>query len=443
MSKKFLLILAVVVFSLVSVNLYAETVYSLRDLCKIADKNALKIKIAQDDIYISKQEKQRALSVLLPRLTAIGATNRTFTEYDNQIPDRKMNSIKDTDTLGLQLDQSFTLNGKELIALKVTKDEIEKNEYNLESTKSNYMFQISKTYYQILSAKKNLDISKSDLKRLEKHRNSVNEKLKVGTVTKTALFRAEAELSKAQTNLLRADNNLKFAKASLKNLVDLEDDFSLSENQSFNFKDYRISFDEFIKDAINNRAELKSVQKTCEVAKKTIKYERGSYWPKISIKGTYGDSDIVSDHDGGVYRNYNSETNVTEKSVEASFAFTIFDGGLRKAQINQAIARKRQAEAALIDTKNQIILESKQAWFEFETAKSTLTTLNDELRSAKENFNAVTMQFEYGLSDSVDMMDADTLLVSAERKLADAEYTYILSVLDMIRIKGGLLKLLL
>ena len=442
MSKKFLLILAVVVFSLVGVNLYAETVYSLNDLCKIADKNALKIKIAQDDIYISEQEKQRALSVLMPRLTAIGATNRTFTEYENQIPNRKMSSIKDTETLGLQLDQSFTLNGKELIALKVTKDEIEKNEYNLESTKSNYMFQISKTYYQILSAKKNLDISKSDLKRLEKHRNSVNEKLQVGTVTKTALFRAEAELSKAKTNLLRADNNLKFAKASLKSLVDIEDDFSLTENQSFNFKDFSISFNELIEEAINNRAELKSVQKTCEVAKKTIKYERGSYWPKISIKGTYGDSEILTDHDS-MYRIYNSETNVTEKSVEASFAFTIFDGGLRKAQINQAIARKRQAEATLIDTKNQIILESKQAWFEFETAKSTITTLNDELRSATENFNAVTMQFEYGLSDSVDMMDADTLLVSAERKLADAEYTYVLSVLDMIRIKGGLLKLLL
>ncbi|MCK5096461.1 MAG: TolC family protein, partial [Desulfobacteraceae bacterium] len=331
---------------------------------------------------------------------------------------------------------------KELIALKVTKNEIKKNEYNLESTKSNYMFDISKAYYQILSSKKNLEISNADVKRLEKHRNSVKEKLQVGTVTKTALFRTEAELSRAKTNFLRAENNLKFAKASLKNLVDIDEEFSLLDNRYFYFKDFEISFESLVKEAIENRSELKSGQKTCEIAKQTIRYERGSYWPTISIKGIYTDSEIISDHDSN-YRPYNSETNVKEQSIEASFSFTIFDGGLRKAQINQAIARKRQAEAALSNTRNQIILESKKAWYDFETAKSTLKTLNDELKSANENFNAVTMQFEYGLSDSVDMMDASTLLVSAQRTLAEAEYTYVLSVLDMIRIKGGLLKLLL
>ncbi|MCK5311647.1 MAG: TolC family protein, partial [Desulfobacteraceae bacterium] len=432
MYKKLYLILSLVVFSLFSSNLYAQTVYSLYDLCKIADKNALRIKIAKDDLYISEQEKKRALSVLMPRLTAIGIKNRTFTEYDNQIMDRKMNSIKDTETLGLQLDQSFTLNGKELIALNVTKDEIKKNEYNLESTKSNYLFDISRVFYQILSANKNIDISKADVKRLEKHRNSVKEKLQVGTVTKTALFRAEAELSKAKTNFLKAENNLKFAKASLKNLVDIDEEFVLLDNRYFYLHDFDLSFDELVKEAIANRPELKSVQKTCEVANKTIKYERGSYWPKISIKGTYGDSEMISDHDSE-YRFFNSETNVTEQSIEASFSFTLYDGGLRKAQINQAIARKRQAEATLIETQNQIILEAKKAWFDFETAKSTLKTLDHELKSANENFNAVAMQFEYGLSDSVDMMDAATLLVSAERKLADAEYKYVVSVLDMIR----------
>ena len=442
MNKKLYLIIGFIVLSLFSSNLYAQTVYSLYELCKIADKNALKIKIAQDDLYISELEKKRALSVLMPRLTAFGIKNRAFTEYGNQIPDRKMNATNDTESLGLQLDQSFTLNGKELIALKVTKNEIEKNKYNLETSKSDYMFEISTVYYQILSAKKNLEICKADVKRLLKHRNSVDEKLQVGTVTKTALFRAEAELSKSKTNFLSAENSLKLAKASLKNLVDIDEEFILLDNRYFYFKDFKLSFDQLINEAINNRPEIKSIQKTCEIANKTVAYERGSYWPTISIKGMYTDSKIISDHDSQ-YRFFNSETNVKEKSIEASFSFTLFDGGLRKAQISQAIARKRQAEAALTDTKNKIILESKKAWYEFQTAKSTIETLNDELRSAKENFNAVTMQFEYGLSDSVDMMDAATLLVSAERKLADAEYKYVVSVLDMIRIKGGLLELLL
>ena len=441
MHKKLLFIFTVFFISIISSYLTAEPIYSLSELCKIANTNALQIKISKDDLKISELEKKRALSVLLPSLTAFGSKNRTYTKYDDQLRNYKMDNTTDTETIGIQIDQSFTLNGKELIALKVTKDEIEKSEFNLETTKSNYMFEVATAYYQVLSANKNLDIFLSDVKRLEKHRNSVNEKLQVGTVTKTALYRAEAELSKAKTNLLRAENNLKFSKESLKNLVDIKEDFSVSDNREFYSNDFKITFENLIKDALENRTELKSVQKNLEIANKTISYERGSYWPKLSIQGTYGDSEIISDKDD--YDDLDRETNAREKSLQASVSFTIFDGGLRRAQISQAIARKRQADAVLVDTRNKITLESKKAWFDYETAKSTLVTLDDELTSATENFNAVTMQFEYGLSDSVDMMDADTLLVSAQQRLAEAEYTYILTILDMVRIKGGLLELLL
>lgn len=442
MNKKLFSIIVVVVFCLFSSNLYAETVYSLYDLCKIADSNAIKIKIAQDNLYISKQDKKRALAVLIPTLSAFGSKNRTSSEYENPTPIYKMDGTKDTDTLGIRVDQSFTLNGKELTALKVTKDEIEKTEYNLEATRSNYMFEIAKNYYQILSAKKNVDISFADVKRLEKHKNSVNEKLQVGTVTKTALFRAEAEYSKSKTNLLKAQNAFNLAKASLKNLVDVEEDFSLVEEQLFYLKGSEFSYDSLIKEAIENRPELKSVTKTQEVAKKTISYERGSYWPTISFIGMYTNSDVDSNYDPQ-FSAYDSETDLKEKSIEAKVTFTIFDGGLRSAQVKQAIARKRQADAGLIDATNEIILESKKAWYDFQTAKSTIETLKDELKSASENFNAVTMQFEYGLADSVDMMDADALLVTAQRKLAEAEFDYEVTVLDIFRIKGKLLELLL
>ncbi len=442
MNKKIFLAVTIMVFSLLSSNLYAQTVYSLYDLCKIADKTSRKIKIARDNLYISELDKKRAIAVLMPRLTAFGTKNRNFRKFDDPIAITKMDGITDTETLGLQLDQSFTLNGKELIAFKVTKDQIEKNEYELESTRSDYLFAVAQIYYRILSAEKNLDISKAGVKRLLKHKNSVKEKLDVGTVAKTALFRAEAEHSKAKTNLLISENELNFAKASLKNLVDIEDNFSLIEEKYFYLKGFELSFENLIKSALKNRPEIKSIEKNQDIAEKTIRYEQGDYWPVLSIKGVYSNSEIISEYDSN-YSIYDNETNVINKSIEAKLEFTIFDGGLRRAEIRQAIARKRQADAILIDVKNNIVLESKNAWFDFQTAKSSIETLKDELKSAKENLNAVAMQFEYGLSDSVDMMDADTLFVSAQRELAHAEYTYELSIINLIRIKGELLNLLL
>jgi outer membrane protein len=107
------------------------------------------------------------------------------------------------------------------------------------------------------------------------------------------------------------------------------------------------------------------------------------------------------------------------------------------------MANERKARQAWLLEEKMIILESKVSFLEFETARNTLINLQDELKSAQENFNAVQMQFKYGMADSIDMMDANTLLVQAERRISDAEYTYYLAVLKILYTKGELLNYLL
>ena len=53
------------------------------------------------------------------------------------------------------------------------------------------------------------------------------------------------------------------------------------------------------------------------------------------------------------------------------------------------------------------------------------------------------MQFKYGMADSIDIIDANTLLVSAQRRISDAQFIYYLSVLQILYTKNELSKLLL
>jgi outer membrane protein len=70
--------------------------------------------------------------------------------------------------------------------------------------------------------------------------------------------------------------------------------------------------------------------------------------------------------------------------------------------------------------KKEIALEVKAAHLELATQKGILSFLEDQLLFARENYHAVSRQFEVGLADSLDVLDANTLLVSAERKAAAA-----------------------
>ncbi len=407
----------------------AQTSYSLYDLCRIANDNAEQITIAREDVFIARQEEKRALSVLIPRLSAFAS----HTNYDNESMNRP-----DVTSTGIKFTQSFTLNGKELIALDVTRRSIEEKELSLDSIRSQYLLQISQVYFQILSAMRNFEIAQADLIRLEKHRNAVTEKVNVGSLTKTALYRAEAELSSSKTQLVRAKNAVSQARAALKNLVEIEDSFTVSKADVLKISEFKCTPKEIRERALANRPEIQESLKQIDIARKTIRYEKSDYWPRITIEGGYTDTRARYGMGNASVTNSDDQFSITGELV-----FTLYDGGLRNGTIQQALARERKASNALAMQKRSILFEVEQAFLEFETTKSVLITLKDELKAARENFNAVNMQFEYGMADSVDIMDANTLLVSAERKIAEARYTYTLSVLKIIYTQGDLLDFLL
>lgn len=416
-------------FILSSSSVSGQTSYSLHDLAKLADQHSETIKIAEDDVFIAQQDKIRALSVLIPRATAYGAA----THYKH--PDM---AAPNTLTLGMKLTQSFTLNGKELIAYDVTKDRIVTSKLLLESARSQYFFQVAQNYYNILSAKGFFEIALADVKRLETHKSAVNEKLAVGNVTKTDLYRANAELSKAMTEKVKAENTIMSTRASLQNLVEIDPGFTLQDDSILGDKTYLFSVQEIQTQALQNRPEIKEADKNIEILQKTIKFEKSNYWPSISLEAGYKETDIEYDA---------SPSDISDDTedlyVSGELVFTLYDGGLRKADIAKAATDLRKAKQALSLQKKKVVLESEISFLDHETAKRTLINLEDELQSAQENFNAVKMQFEYGMADSIDIMDANTLLVSAQRRILDARYVYYLSVLKILYTKGELVDFLL
>jgi len=408
---------------------FCQKMYSLHELAQLANIHSETIKIAQDDVYIAEQDKARALSVLIPRATGYGSLN----EYKNDNI-----AAPDTIAMGVKLTQSFTLNGKELIALDVTKRFIETKEFSLESIRSQYFLQVAQAYFNILSAQRFLEIAQSDVKRLETHKDAVKEKLSVGNVTKTDLFRAAAELSKSLTEQVVAENNVLKSKASMHNLVEIEEDFDVVKEDIKNLENYNDTLEDIQNHALKNRAEIKEAKKKVDIAKKTIKFEKSDYWPTIALEAGYKETDIKYDF---APRDVNDDTE--DLYIKGELVLTLYDGGLRKAEVRQAVAEWRKATNNLVLQEKNIKLDSKISFLDFTAAQSALLNLQDELISAQENFNAVQMQFKYGMADSIDMMDANTLLVTAQRRILEAKYVYFLSVLKIIYTKGDLISYLL
>jgi outer membrane protein len=108
--------------------------------------------------------------------------------------------------------------------------------------------------------------------------------------------------------------------------------------------------------------------------------------------------------------------------------------------VREARARERQSALAYDDFKKSVGIEVASAYLDLVTQKGTLKYLEDQVVYARDNFNAVAKQFEFGLAQSLDVMDANTLLVTAERNLSEAVYNYQFAILKMKKATGTLLK---
>ncbi len=440
MKKKLLLITCLLLVFIPHTGHTLE--YSLDDLYRLALERSETIRIAEEDLYISKRQRDRARAVLFPTLSAFGSHTR-FTgekwlssyllqpDYNNQ--------------WGLRLDQSVSLSGREYTALQMTGKGIKRSRLDLVAIKEDYLYGLATSYYGLLKAKKALEIAGVNVERLTRHRDAAKARLRVGEVTKTALLRAEAELAGAHSDLIKTENSKRLASAVLAKMAGVgngfdvkepgfEKDLSIQKEEALDLLrgDCSLTMMDCLKErALSERAEIKATAILKEIAGDEVKYARGAYWPRLSLEGVY-------------LRDENEPKGSLDQNERIygvlKLEFPFFEGGLRVAEVQQAKARFRQAGQSLSDIGHSIEIEVEDAYLNLQTVSAILDQLKAEVAYALDNYNAVTKQFKYGLTDSIDIIDANTLLVSAERKLSNVQYDYRLAILGLQRATGTMLK---
>lgn len=438
-----LLVILCLVTSLISTeHACAIQEFTLEELYAIALENSEKIKFSEEELSISERVKDKAISVLLPKLSGFGG----YTKYSEDNFSFTGTVIQpDTATLwGIRLDQSFSLSGREITALNISSKGIEKSKYDLFAAKESYLMSLSSAFYDVLKAKKIVDIARANVERLTKHRDAALVRLKVGEVTKTALLRAEAELSGASSELVRAENNLKLTKVVLSRVAGLYEEFDIKEHFQSPLEDVHIidlkllqadctqpAVECLKRTAFAQRAELISLEIQKRIAEEQVKYAKGAYFPTVTVEGVWLRRD---EEPASAFLNKES----VYGAIKINFPF--FEGGLRKAEVREAEARNRQASLLYDDIRKSIGVEVENAYLDFITLRGVLKSLRDQMAFAKDNFNSVTRQFEFGLANSIDVMDANTLLISAERQYSDAVYNFQVSTIRLKKVTGTLLK---
>ncbi len=397
--------------------------YTLEELYRIGMRQSEKVKISGENVAIADSGTYKALSALLPKATAFGAG----TQFSGEKTTATGTIIQPhtQGNWGVRVDETLSLSGREFTSYSQSKDNVLKSRYDFRSFQEDFLLTLSLAYFDFLKARKGLEIADSNVERLTKYREAAKTRLKAGEVTKTTVLRAEGELSGALSDQIKARNFYESSRVNLARLVGIERDFQIREISVV--EQETAPLDILKEKALKNRPDVKSVETQVQIADKQVDVSKGAYWPSVSLSGVYAGTDQDP-----------ATPTINRESTYGALTlnFPLFEGGLRVAEVRESQAKYRQAEFQYRDFVKSVNLEVENTYLDLIAQKGIYKSAQDQLAYAEDNIRAVAKQFEFGLASSLDVIDANNLLISAQKLMADATYNYQFFILRLQRVTG-------
>ena len=402
--------------------------FTLEEIYKRVFQRNEEVQISRKSIFHAEEERKRARSTVLPLL-------RATVKYDHS-PEEKgeqrgasgepfLLQPRHSYETRLTLEQPLYAGGKNSAGIQIAEKEIEVAKQDLNLSIESSLFRTAEVFYEVLKAQKNLEAQKRNGERLREHRRLSDLRFRVGEVTESILLRAEAELAGAKAEFVSLENDLMVLRRELQILADLPENFGLVEPPIPDVPNKKDSA--FLELAFEKRNDVIRSLKQEKISEERVNFARGNFLPSLSLEGTYW------------YRGQDPKsTFFIEDSwmVGARFEFPLFEGGLRKAELAQALSNVEQARLESAKLKREVDIEVTRASLTLESVTRQLESRRDQVRFAQKNYEMVSKQFTYGLVTNVDLLDANQTLIEAERDVITAAFDRHVAILTLQKSVG-------
>jgi outer membrane protein TolC len=222
-----------------------------------------------------------------------------------------------------------------------------------------------------------------------------------------------------------ARNNFQVAKLALGRAI------GLPLGQEFELAD-QLPYSEInpptVEDALNvaykSRSDFRSALNSEKSAAQTLSAARGERYPVAAVNGDYGDIGPTFGHSHGDF------------SFQAGISVPIFTGGRIKGDITQAEAELHQRKAEAENIRGQVDYDVRTAFLNLNAAKEQVTVAKQNVNLADETLARSKDRFTSGVTDSVEVVQAEQSLASANDQYITSLYNHNLAKLSLARALG-------
>ena len=302
----------------------------------------------------------------------------------------------------------------------------------VENDKIQVIVNVTKSFYDLLLTKKQIDILNSDILRLETSYKTAYNQYMNGIVDKIDHKRASISLNNAKAQLKNQQELLKSKQAVLKNAMG----YSTNGNFTLLYDTIRMQTELFI-DTLktvnySNRIEYKQLETIKRLQEFNLQYTKWSYYPSVSAFGNYNFNFLNNDL-GKLYG-----TNYPNSFAGLKLSLPLFQGNKRVYQSKTAEIALKRVDWDLIQLRNTINTQYEQALSVYKSSLNDYIVLKENLQLANEVYNTIQLQYKSGVKNYLEVITAETDLRNAQVNYTNALYQVLAAKVDVQQALGNI-----
>jgi outer membrane protein TolC len=340
-------------------------------------------------------------------------------------------TLRDRLTGSIDLSVTQPLSGALVIGKLVSRDRAaaDASRAQRDGLRIDVAYRTAEAYLDALQSATLGQVAEATLHQLDADLQHAKTLLQAGTLQRVDVLRLEVERARVEQQRLQADTAALGARRRLALLLGQPDGSELDLVEiDTTPPPLAWTEDEAVQHARRDRADARVVDANRRAADLGIDISRANYYPSVSLVGVYSHAISTAVFGSAAQSTY----------VGVSLDWNLWDWGKRSAEVDGARAVSQQAHLAQHALADQIAVDTRARWQAARTAQATLEVAARGLTAAVEAQRLQAARFAQGTATTVEVVDAETALASAQAQAAISRYQYLVAWMALSREVGVL-----
>ena len=392
------------------------------DAIRIALRQNTTLQQATNSAALSSATVRQQKLALLPDLRFTTNTGQSYGRTFSQDEGRIINET--TQSLNAGVSSSVTVfNGLTNIAnLKSAQLSEDAGEKNVKRAEQTVAFTVASNFLALVQQQEQLRVQRENLTAQEAQERQIKAYVDAGSRPISDLYQQQATVAATRSQVVNAERALELAK------VDLIQTLQLDPRGTYNFAPPALdtttktpvafSLDSLLARAVGQRSDLFAQQSLVSAASQGVKAAKGSRWPALSLSAGYNSA-------------YNSATDLgfTDQldqrrggSISLGVSIPLWDRGTTDLATQRARITEDNARLDLRNRQQQVGLEVRRAYLDYQAATQQLDAAEAQLRAAQLALESSQQRYNVGAATLLEVTQARAAQFQAASALISARY---------------------